>query len=211
MLSPFVNDIAARAVLETLRWPQGALCPRCCSGGGDVFLIGGKKHSHRDGVFHCKQCRRQFSVTVGTSLERLRVPLSAWLRAAREFSYKAPKHMPEDTKPTLLEMQSEIGVSYRTVLRMRDIIKHVASQYRGHKNVFGSWPRSFMLHLRENHEKTVGASGVLADALPARTYPQGVLSRTERLLRLLLATPKPPRRKRRASLAGSVRSPNVSR
>jgi hypothetical protein len=123
---------------------------------------------------------------VGTPLERLRVPLSTWVRAAREFSYEAPKYMRRDTKPTLLEMQSEIGVSYRTVLRMRNIIKHVASRYRGHKYVFGAWPRSFMLHLRENHEKTIRATGVLADALPTRAYPQGILSRTERLLRLLL-------------------------
>jgi Transposase zinc-ribbon domain len=43
--SPFENDTAAREVLEALRWPDGPRCPRCGSGGAEVFLIGGEKHS----------------------------------------------------------------------------------------------------------------------------------------------------------------------
>ena len=149
MPSPFENDTAAREVLEKLRWPDGPRCPRsdCGGHGADVFRIGGEKHSHRDGLYLCKKCRRQFSVTVGTPLERLRIPLSTWVRAARAFSYQAPKSMrgqDRDEKPTLLEIQFELRVAYRTVLRMRDVIKQAAGKYRGHKYVFGAWPRSFM-------------------------------------------------------------------
>jgi len=198
MPSPFDNDTAARAVLEALRWPDGPRCPRCGSGGDQVFLIGGEKHSHRDGLFHCKACRRQFSVTVGTPFERLRIPLSTWICAAHAFSYQALRGHDRDEKPKLSEIQLELGVAYRTVLRMRDIIKQAAGKYRGHKYVFGAWPRSFMLHQRENHEKTIGATGVLAKALPVRRS-QGEVNRSERLLRLMLATPRAARRKRRAS------------
>jgi transposase-like protein len=186
MYSPFEHDNAARAVLEALKWPDGPECPRCGSASDAVFLIGGDKHSHRKGLYQCKPCRRQFSVTVGTPLERLRVPLSAWMRAARAFSYQDKLKSWRDNKPTLLELEPEIAVSYRTVLRMRDIIKKAAGKYRGHKYVFGAWPRSFMMHQREKHEETIKASGVLAAALPPRTYTQGELSRTERLLKLLL-------------------------
>ena len=49
-------------------------------------MIAGEKQSHREGLYQCKPCRRQFSVTVGTALERLRVPLSTWVRAAHAFS-----------------------------------------------------------------------------------------------------------------------------
>jgi transposase-like protein len=70
LASPFDNDTAARALLERLRWPDGPQCPRCGSGGDLVFLIGGEKHSHRDGLYQCKPCRKSFSVTVGTPLER---------------------------------------------------------------------------------------------------------------------------------------------
>jgi transposase-like protein len=79
MPSPFENDTAARALLERLRWPDGPQCPRCDAQGPEVFLIGGEKHSHREGLYHCKPCRKGFSVTVGTSFERLRIPLSTWV------------------------------------------------------------------------------------------------------------------------------------
>lgn len=39
--------------------------------------------AHRAGLYQCKdnQCRRQFSVTVGTLFERSKIPLSKWLMA----------------------------------------------------------------------------------------------------------------------------------
>jgi transposase-like protein len=180
------------------------VCPRsgCGGHGTDVFRIGGEKHSHRDGLHLCKKCRKQFSVTVGTPLERLRIPLSTWVRAAHAFSYQAPKGRRSDNrdeKPTLSDIQVELGVNYRTVLRMRNVIKQAAGKYRGHKSMFGAWPRSFMLHQRVNPEKTIKPTGVLAAAVPARTYSKGELNRTEQLLRLLLASPKPPRKRRASS------------
>ncbi|MET4328532.1 transposase-like protein [Bradyrhizobium sp. i1.15.2] len=95
-----------------------------------MFLIGGEKHSHREGLYQCKRCRKGFSVTVGTSFERLRIPLSTWVRAARAFS--------SDGKPTLLEIKTELGVAYRTVLRMRGVIERAARTYRGGKYGFGA-------------------------------------------------------------------------
>jgi hypothetical protein len=64
------------------------------------------------------------------------------VRAARCFSYEARR----DSKPTLLDIQSELQVAYRTVLRMRDVIERAAGKYRGYKYVFGAWPRSLMYH-----------------------------------------------------------------
>ncbi|WP_431309531.1 transposase [Bradyrhizobium liaoningense] len=158
MTFPFENDTAARALLERLRWPHGPQCPRCAAQEPEVFLIGGEKHSHRPGLYHCKRCRRGFSVTVGTSFERLRIPLSTWVRAARAFS--------SDGKPTLLEIQSELEVAYRTVLRMRDVIERAARTYRGYKYVFGAWPQALMRHKRQNGEKTIQAT-LLKKALPS--------------------------------------------
>ncbi|WP_208068205.1 transposase [Bradyrhizobium barranii] len=190
MPSPFENDTAAKALLEGLRWPHGPQCPRCGAQEPEVFLIGGEKHSHRPGLYQCKQCRKGFSVTVGTSFERLRIPLSTWVNAARAFS--------SDGKTPLLQIRSELEVAYRTVLRMRDVIERAARTYRGHKYVFGAWPRDLMHHKRESREKTIQAT-VLKKALPA--LKSGEANRTERLLRLLLASPKvTPRKQRRRSL-----------
>jgi transposase-like protein len=206
--SPFNDDPAAREFLEALRWPKGPACPRCGSRGPEVFRIGGEKRSHRDGLYQCKPCRRQFSITVGTVLERLRVPLSTWVRAAHAFSYEGPA-FGKDGKPPLTKLETEIGVSYRTVLRMRDIIKHSAARYKGHKTGFGAWPRSFMRResawrpervkrkqLAEGKhpsQRTIRSTGALTGLMRGRTAT-GTLAafdRTEQLLRLLLASAKP--------------------
>jgi transposase-like protein len=206
--SPFDDDAAAREALEALRWPDGPFCPRCDSRGAAVFRIGGEKHSHRDGLYQCKPCRRQFSVTVGTILERLRVPLSTLVRAAHAFSYEGPAYGKEG-KPPLTQLETEIGVSYRTVLRMRDIIKYAAMRYKGYRSGFGAWPRSFMKksspRLKNYHylkrkmleegkhpsQHAVRSSGVLAGLMSGCGSTRAAFDRTEQLLRLLLATAKP--------------------
>lgn len=210
MPSPFEDNTAARKLLEHLRWPDGPQCPRCDARGPEVFQIGGVKHSHRDGLYQCRSCRRSFSVTVGTSLQRLRVPLSTWVRAAREFSADDTKRPDNarrgDNLVPLGELAQEIGVSYRTVLRMRNIIKNAVSKYRGHKNGFGAWPRSLMTHVHGKPEKTIKSAGKVVNIVSASPKAKGMLDRTEQVLRLLLAArPKTTRRKGRNAFSSNVR------
>ncbi|WP_433996195.1 transposase [Bradyrhizobium japonicum] len=202
--SPFEHDGAARQLLEALRWPDGPQCPRCDAREPTVFIIGGEKRTHREGLYQCKRCRRNFSVTVGTPLQRLKVPLSTWVRAAREFSADDTNRPDNarrgDNLVPLGELALKIGVSYRTVLRMRDILKRSASKYRGHRNGFGAWPRSLMRHKKGTPEKTIRSSGELIKFMSAGPKAKGMLDRTEQVLRLLLAArPKAVRRKRRLS------------
>jgi hypothetical protein len=221
MSSPFDDDDAARDLLEHLRWPGGPACPRCAAHGPDVFRIGGEKHSHRDGLYQCKPCRRQFSVTVGTALERLRISLSTWIRAAHAFSsdgypyYKDKHHQLK--LPPLTDLKTKIGVSYPTVLRIRDIIEHAARRYRGHKTGFGAWPRSLMKGAgtwlpdydprkrkrlaegKDPSQHTIVSAHILANVMSEykTADTRAAFDRTEVLLRLLLATPaKPAPRKR---------------
>lgn len=70
------DDNAAREYLETLRWPDGPVCPHCGSVGNATKLAG---KSTRPGVHKCKGCRKPFSVTIGTLFERSHIPLSKWL------------------------------------------------------------------------------------------------------------------------------------
>jgi transposase-like protein len=118
MPSPFDDDAAAKELLERLRWPDGPACPRCAAHGPDVFRIGGEKHSHRDGLHQCKPCRRQFSVTVGTVFERLRISLSTWVRAAHEFSHEGLRFgkdgQPAGTDEAGHAFQSEAGRVFRS-------------------------------------------------------------------------------------------------
>lgn len=75
----FQNATAAREYLESVRWPNGPICPHCGSVSPDHYKLEGK--AHRAGLYKCKDCREQFTVTVGTVFERSKVPLHQWMQA----------------------------------------------------------------------------------------------------------------------------------
>ncbi len=82
----YSNDDKARGLLERLRWPDGAVCPRCKNDGKEKAncKIEGKPGSPtaaRKGLYHCGACRKQFTVTVGTVFESSHVPIGKWLMA----------------------------------------------------------------------------------------------------------------------------------
>ena len=67
----FADEAAAVAWFESGAWPDGRHCPRC----GSVETA--KTTSHNM-PYWCPACRHQFSVTVGTLMERSKVPLRKW-------------------------------------------------------------------------------------------------------------------------------------
>lgn len=74
----FHDETAAYAYLEARVWPQGPTCPHC---GGVERISKMQGASTRIGVYKCYQCRKQFSVKVGTVFESSHVPLNIWLQA----------------------------------------------------------------------------------------------------------------------------------
>lgn len=74
----FQNEDKAREYLEALHWSNGIVCPHCASINKHYRLTG---ESHRKGLLKCVDCRKQFSVTVGTVFERSKVKLHVWLLA----------------------------------------------------------------------------------------------------------------------------------
>ena len=77
----FHDDNAAREYLESVLWPNGPICPRCGVTGDRIRKLQGT--STRPGVYNCKDCRKPFTVTVGTVMERSHIPLSKWVLATR--------------------------------------------------------------------------------------------------------------------------------
>ena len=72
------NEAAAIAWVEARVWPQGPVCPHC--GGFDrIGKMAGK--ATRIGLYKCYQCRKQFTVKVGTVFEDSHVPMNLWLQA----------------------------------------------------------------------------------------------------------------------------------
>src|SRR5436190_22030329 len=74
-----MNEQEARAYLEAVRWPGGPVCPHC--GSRDATALQGK--AHRTGLYKCnaKECRQQFTVTVGTIFHRSKISLRLWVMA----------------------------------------------------------------------------------------------------------------------------------
>jgi transposase-like protein len=72
----FQDATKAREWLEGFLWAGGRSCGYC----GVVDRSSSIKG--RPGFYQCKECRKQFSVTVGTVFERSHIPLNKWLMAS---------------------------------------------------------------------------------------------------------------------------------
>lgn len=109
----FTNDDAARAYLEQLRWPEGPVCPHCGCVGNSTALQGTK---HRTGLYKCKDCRKQYTVTVGTVFEKSKVPLRKWMLATH-LMCASKKGM------SAHQMHRMLGVTYKTAWFMAHRIR----------------------------------------------------------------------------------------
>jgi transposase-like protein len=78
-LPHFHDEAAAFAKLESILWPNGPVCPHCGCVGHSSRLGGG---STRIGLLKCYDCRKQFTVKVGTVFEQSHVKLHIWFQAA---------------------------------------------------------------------------------------------------------------------------------
>lgn len=102
----FTNEEKAREALEAVRWPEGPFCPHC--GNLDQTKIAKSQgKAARPGLYYCAACNGQFTVTVGTVMERSKIPLTKWLFAM---------HLMGASKKGIsaLQLQRMLGVTYKT-------------------------------------------------------------------------------------------------
>jgi transposase-like protein len=123
----YTDDNAAREHLESLRWPDGPICPHCGTVGNAAELKG---KSTRPGVYKCRDCRKPFSVTVGTVFERSKIPLSKWLLA---------NHMLASGKKGVSshEIHRTLGVTYKTAWFMTHRIREAMAPAKGAPQIGG--------------------------------------------------------------------------
>lgn len=74
----FHNEDEAFAYVEARVWPRGPVCPHC---GGVERISKMQGKSTRKGLYKCYQCRKPFTVRMGTIFESSKVPLHIWLQA----------------------------------------------------------------------------------------------------------------------------------
>ncbi|WP_306150613.1 MULTISPECIES: IS1595 family transposase [unclassified Roseibium] len=75
----YPTEASVRSLFERLVWPNGAHCPHC--GSLDVWRFRNTGRSSRDGLFECRNCRGQFTVTTKTPMHATKLPLRTWLKA----------------------------------------------------------------------------------------------------------------------------------
>jgi transposase-like protein len=103
----FHDEQRARAALEAARWPHGPSCVHCAADTRIARLDG---RSHRAGLFYCNECKRQFTVTVGTACHGSKVPLTKWLLAGHLLG--------TDAQTPISKLQRMLGVTYKTAWLM---------------------------------------------------------------------------------------------
>jgi len=80
LTDPIYHDEGkARQHIEAIFWPRGPVCPHCGTGSNRIAKLAGK--STRPGVYKCRECEKQFTVTVKTVMEDSKIPLTKWLMA----------------------------------------------------------------------------------------------------------------------------------
>lgn len=109
----FTDAKKAREHLESLRWAAGRFCPHCGAVEGTSFVRGKR---HRPGLYYCNECKKQFTVTIGTIFERSKIPLNKWMLAF---------HLMSSSKKGVSahQLHRMLGVTYKTAWFMAHRIR----------------------------------------------------------------------------------------
>jgi len=112
----------AREFLEQRGWPNGPVCPHC--DGREAWKITakpGSKKPVRPGVYKCKACEEQFTVTVNTIFEDSHIPLHKWLLSFHLLC-ASKKGM------SAHQLHRMLGVTYKTAWFMAHRIRYAMGQ-----------------------------------------------------------------------------------
>jgi transposase-like protein len=118
----FQDKDKAREFLENLRWPNGPVCPHCdCTTAYKLTAKPNSKRPVRSGVWKCKDCEQQFTVTVNTIFEDSHIPLNKWLLAI---------HLLCASKKGISSHQLHrmLGVTYKSAWFMTHRIRYMMGQ-----------------------------------------------------------------------------------
>lgn len=114
----FHNEEAAYKFVEARLWPKGPVCPHC-GGTERNSKMGGK--STRIGTYKCYDCRKPFTVKIGTIFESSHIPMRLWLQAIFLISSSKKGISSNQLHRTLgITLKSAWFLSHRIREAMRD-------------------------------------------------------------------------------------------
>ncbi len=113
-----MTEEQAREYLEYIRWGEnGVECPHCKS--NEAYKLEGK--TLRAGLYKCKKCRKQFTITVGTIFHGSRIPIKKWLLAI--YLMCASKK-----GISAHQIHRQLGITYKTAWFMCHRIREAMTQ-----------------------------------------------------------------------------------
>jgi transposase-like protein len=118
LLAPqYQDEDQARRHIENIRWPDGPVCPHCgvINEAAKVNPRPDSKKPVRKGVWWCRACEKQFTVTVGTIFEDSHIPLHKWLLAIH------------------LMLSSKKGISAHQLMRNLEIGSYRSAWFMSHR------------------------------------------------------------------------------
>src|SRR3974390_1751845 len=121
----FSDEAKAREYFESIRWPDGVVCPHC--GGVDrVYKLEGQ--SHRPGLFHCNDCSGSFTVTTGGVMESSHIPLTKWALGFRLFGASKKGFSAH-------QLHRMLGISYKSAWFMAHRIREAMAPAASGKKI----------------------------------------------------------------------------
>ena len=109
--------------LNSKRWPDGPVCPHC-GVVGEAYRLQAKEGSTRPvrkGVWKCRPCRKQFTVTVGTIFADSHIPLHKWLLAIH-LMCASKKGM------SAHQLHRMLGITYKSAWHLGHRIRYAMAQ-----------------------------------------------------------------------------------
>lgn len=102
----FQNEKRAYSIVESVFWHSGIVCPHCFSVNKSTKLRG---KSTRIGVHKCRDCRKPFTVKIGTIFESGHIELRIWLKAI---------YLVQNTDISPRTLSEILGISDRSAARI---------------------------------------------------------------------------------------------
>lgn len=106
---------SCREFLEGLRWQGIPKCPHCNCQSEKHYKL--KNRGEFDGLYKCKECKKRFTVTIGTMFEGSNVPLEKWFLAIYLF-------LSHKKGISSVQLSKDIGVTQKTAWLMLTKIRH---------------------------------------------------------------------------------------
>ena len=133
----YSDESEAYKFLENMRWENGIVCPHCKSVGADYIEAENGNRKTRTGkvtyrrIWRCHNCKKQFSVLVGTIFEDSRIPLSKWLLAIQELNA-------DKNGISSCELGRKLGITQKSAWFMAQRIRFVMAHNTFEKKLTGN-------------------------------------------------------------------------